>query len=250
MIQQPKLGRKIAAIRKANGLTQEELVVKCNLNVRTLQRIESGEATPRAYTLKLIFEALEYSFEKSAPKRLIPNWIEQFYLSFIDLFNLKTNTMKKLSILTVMLFLVVLGVSSLFNMGNAQNKTKPANYQPEKNVLIDTIRADKFEIAGMFSGWNNDMELVGRDVKCIVNGAVTIKTPLIRLNKETGEIRTPCYTGILINDTIKIIDLKCQPEERIVSHVSISGNAFTYKGKLVFSEKESIKAVKIIIPRD
>lgn len=250
MIQQPELGNKIAEIRKAKGLTQEELVAKCNLNVRTLQRIESGEATPRAYTLRLIFEALEYSFEKSDEKGLKLKWLEQFYIGFIDLFNLKTNTMKKLSILTVMLFIVVFGISSLFNIGNAQNKTKPDNNQSEKSIPIDTIKTDKFEIAGMFNGWNNDMELVGRDVNCIINGAVMIETPLIKLNKETGEIRTPCYTGIIINNTLKIKDLKCQPEERIVSHISFSGDEFTFNGKLVFSESESIKAGKIIIPRD
>ena len=96
MIQQPELGKKIADLRKAKGLTQEELVEKCNLNVRTLQRIESGEATPRTYTLKLIFEALEYSFDKSQnDKGLILKWLEQFYISFIDLFNLKTNKYKR-----------------------------------------------------------------------------------------------------------------------------------------------------------
>jgi len=34
---QPDLGKKIAELRKAKGLTQEELVEKCNLSVRTLQ---------------------------------------------------------------------------------------------------------------------------------------------------------------------------------------------------------------------
>ena len=35
-MKQPELGRKIAELRKARGLTQEELVEKGNLNVRTL----------------------------------------------------------------------------------------------------------------------------------------------------------------------------------------------------------------------
>ncbi len=34
--QQPYLGKKTAKLRKARGLTQEELVGKCNLSVRTL----------------------------------------------------------------------------------------------------------------------------------------------------------------------------------------------------------------------
>jgi len=38
---QPDLGKRIVELRKAKGLTQEELVAKCNLSVRTLQRIEA-----------------------------------------------------------------------------------------------------------------------------------------------------------------------------------------------------------------
>lgn len=57
-MKQPELGRKISEIRKAKGLTQEELVEMCNLNVRTIQRIEAGEVTPRSYTIKALFEAL------------------------------------------------------------------------------------------------------------------------------------------------------------------------------------------------
>jgi transcriptional regulator with XRE-family HTH domain len=126
MIQQPELGKKIADLRKAKGLTQEELVERCNLNVRTLQRIESGEATPRTYTLKLIFEALEYSFDKSEnEKELILKWLEQFYISFIDLFNLKTNTMKKISILTVMTTAIFLGIFVVSTRLSAQDSDSP-----------------------------------------------------------------------------------------------------------------------------
>jgi transcriptional regulator with XRE-family HTH domain len=58
-MKQPELGKKIIELRKKKGLTQEELVDKCKLNVRTLQRIESGEVNPRSYTIKIIFETLE-----------------------------------------------------------------------------------------------------------------------------------------------------------------------------------------------
>lgn len=57
-MKQPELGKKISEMRKAKGLTQEELVEMCNLNVRTIQRIEAGEVTPRSYTVKTLFEAL------------------------------------------------------------------------------------------------------------------------------------------------------------------------------------------------
>ncbi|MGY6521199.1 MAG: helix-turn-helix domain-containing protein [Mongoliitalea sp.] len=57
-MKQPQLGQKIQEWRKAKGLTQEELVERCNINVRTIQRIEAGEVTPRSYTVKAILEAL------------------------------------------------------------------------------------------------------------------------------------------------------------------------------------------------
>jgi transcriptional regulator with XRE-family HTH domain len=63
-MKQPQLGKKISELRKAKGLTQEELVEKCNLNVRTIQRIEAGEVTPRSYTVKALFEALDYQWEE------------------------------------------------------------------------------------------------------------------------------------------------------------------------------------------
>jgi len=58
-MKQPELGKKILELRRAKGLTQEELVEKCNIGVRTIQRIEAGEVTPRSYTIKTILAALE-----------------------------------------------------------------------------------------------------------------------------------------------------------------------------------------------
>ena len=60
---QPGLGILIADLRKKQGLTQEELVERCNLNVRTIQRIEAGEVNPRSYTVKNILEALGTSID-------------------------------------------------------------------------------------------------------------------------------------------------------------------------------------------
>lgn len=59
-MKQPELGKKITELRKGKGFTQEELVDRCNISVRTLQRIEAGEVTPRVYTIKTILAALDY----------------------------------------------------------------------------------------------------------------------------------------------------------------------------------------------
>lgn len=59
-MEQPQLGKKIIELRLAKGLTQTELAEKCNLSLRTIQRIESTEVTPRSYTLKMIFKILDF----------------------------------------------------------------------------------------------------------------------------------------------------------------------------------------------
>ena len=63
IMKQPELGKKVAELRKSSGLTQEELVEKCNISVRTIQRIEAGEVVPRSYTLKTILNALGANFD-------------------------------------------------------------------------------------------------------------------------------------------------------------------------------------------
>jgi len=126
---QPELGKRIAELRKAKGFTQEELVEKCNINVRTLQRIESGEVTPRSYTVKTIFTALDYNVYDSTNKQsegyelirsVLSTWPGQSYQYLLDLFNLKTNKMRKLmilsipfiTILVVMLFVISSGAKA------------------------------------------------------------------------------------------------------------------------------------------
>jgi len=129
IMKQPALGLKISELRQSKGLTQEELVKRCNLSVRTLQRIEAGEVEPRGYTLKLISEALGYNFfktEQQATSGLKSKWKtlpgKLFPQKAKELFNLKTNTMKKLTILSLPLILlsVLLIMSNLD--ANARSK--------------------------------------------------------------------------------------------------------------------------------
>ncbi len=62
-MKQPELGQKIVELRKQKGFTQEELVEQCNINVRTIQRIEAGEVMPRSFTLKTILNVLGEDLE-------------------------------------------------------------------------------------------------------------------------------------------------------------------------------------------
>lgn len=79
-MKQPELGKRISEMRKAKGLTQEELVELCNLNVRTIQRIEAGEVTPRSYTIKALFDALGF---KGAPDQLSPKPVKAPWVLFL-----------------------------------------------------------------------------------------------------------------------------------------------------------------------
>ena len=55
-------GPKLIEVRKAKGLTQDEVAEKCKITVRTIQRIESGKVAPRAFTIKIISETLGFDF--------------------------------------------------------------------------------------------------------------------------------------------------------------------------------------------
>ncbi len=131
-MKQPDLGKKIAEIRKRKLLTQEELVAKCEINIRTLQRIEAGEVTPRAYTLKAILKAMDYSapefLELNVTKKpsisVISSWLSSWYSEITNLFNFKFNTMKKNLIFLLSLFVVVFLVYYL-KPQSAENTSNP-----------------------------------------------------------------------------------------------------------------------------
>lgn len=96
-MRQPELGKKILELRNSKGLTQEELAFQCELNIRTVQRIESGEVDPRVFTLGLLSKALEYDFISLDKKNLL-FWRIMLHISSllpILIFPIVIYTMKK-----------------------------------------------------------------------------------------------------------------------------------------------------------
>ena len=61
-------GKKLLEVRKAKGLTQEEVAEKCGITIRTIQRIESGLVEPRVYTIKIISETIGFEFFEYAER--------------------------------------------------------------------------------------------------------------------------------------------------------------------------------------
>ena len=114
-------GKQLLKIRKARGLTQAEVAEKCNVTVRTIQRIESGTVIPRSSTVKIISESLEVDFFKITNQNSnLKSHVMLWYLK--DLFNFKTNAMKKISILsTAILFLFFIGVNIFSTEAQSKN---------------------------------------------------------------------------------------------------------------------------------
>ena len=126
-MKQPELGKRISELRKEKGLTQEELVEQCNINVRTIQRIEAGEVNPRTYTIKTILNVLgedftdklmvkedlkNHSFTLKEQKRLELSWISGIVLVILSSIVIVHSYMTRTSnwsdaITTIVLLLIV-----------------------------------------------------------------------------------------------------------------------------------------------
>ena len=261
-MKQPELGKKISELRKAKGLTQEELVEKCNLSVRTLIRIESGEVSPRSYKVKLIFNALDYSFynssinlnnrfSNSAPT--ISKWLEQFYRYVFDLFNLKTNTMKKITILTIFFTAIVFGLFALVSESNAQKKDKADGLVSDKNSSKNTTSHEMvFTNFSCDNCFEENGEMIGRDVKFKNNG-VTVNFRLFKLNKNTREFNAGFVKGKLSENKVELtlaqdiitdgnVKYTADKVEKTDNKILLKGNA-----KLISSQNESIETDEIII---
>jgi transcriptional regulator with XRE-family HTH domain len=192
-MKQPDLGRKISQLRKEKGLTQEELVEKCEISIRTLQRIESGEVTPRSYTLKTILKQLESENSIEFEKKEIENlsWLEQLKTYVIELFNLKTKTMKKILILTA-IFTGILFVS--FATTKENKKKEKEEFTKREIVFSDFYCENCFE---------ENHELFGHGVSFKTNG-VKIKIDLIKINKQTGQFNCGLIKGKLLENRLEI----------------------------------------------
>lgn len=205
-MKQPELGRTIADLRKAKGLTQEELVDVCNLNVRTLQRIESGEVTPRTYTLKIISDALDFDMnllivqtngigkKQDLFGKLKPAW---FY--FKDLFNFKTYTMRKIMTLSTVLLAMAICLMAFRNK-------EVINTQSSKEVreYIEAIQAKykQWYESGMMDScvtiFSDDVCLINN--WSILNGKEAVRTQLFKVQHNQyrileGQIESFSHSG-------------------------------------------------------
>lgn len=222
-MKQPELGRKIYELRKQKGLTQEELVEKCNINVRTIQRIEAGETTPRSFTIKTLLEALDANLDLDsfANETVITNndkkilniaWVSgviYFVFGFIEaiadiyqfidddsLFNIVSYTAIKIisSITFVLFFIGFIRVAKLYSLKLLKII-----------VYIFIIAYVVFAMLDVYSlSLANETIIVSTIVELIVFGAIQIifGLSLLQLKDKLG-------TLIQINGILEIITGAC-----------------------------------------
>ena len=153
-MRKPDFGTKLIEVRRAKGLTQEDVAERCKITVRTIQRIESGVVQPRAFTIKIISDVLGIDFFEAANTRYDANRESlssnlnkpsfQWYLK--DLFNLKTKTMKKISILTTSFLMMGLAMFVFISKIQAQPdhknvfKSIVVQYNDDKTIKRIDVR--------------------------------------------------------------------------------------------------------------
>ncbi len=220
-MKQPELGRKIYELRKQKGLTQEELVEKCNINVRTIQRIEAGETTPRSFTIKILLEALDASLDSFTNETEITDrdrnilniaWISgvvYFVFGFIEtiadvyqftdddsLFNIITYSSIKIvsSIVFVLFFMGFLRVAKIYS----SNLLKTIVYIFMIAYVLSAI-LDVYSIS-----LANETVIVSAVIELIVFGAIQIifGLSLLQLKDKLG-------TLIQVNGILEIITGAC-----------------------------------------
>ncbi len=153
-MKQTEFGKTLAKVRKSKGLTQIELADKCSLSSRTIQRIEAGIVSPRSYTIRTLSAALDYDFlkelsievvdEQKCELRRFGKW---FFFQIIDLFNFKTNIMRKLLILTTISVLVAIAVLFFSNKTSAQESDTLINFLTIE-CKVDISQKEALKIIG------------------------------------------------------------------------------------------------------
>jgi len=168
-------GTKLIDVRKAKGLTQEEVAEKCKITVRTIQRVESGLVQPRAYTIKTISDVLGFDFFETSDTGYVVNEVNQnpifekrnilWYLK--DLFNLKTNAMKKISVLTTSFLIIGLSMFVFVSKLQAQQDNKNiytsiiTKYNSDKSISRIEVRFSTRLTFDSLVYIQNDLKLKG-----------------------------------------------------------------------------------------
>lgn len=205
-LKQPQLGKTIQALRQEKKLTQEELVEKCNVNVRTLQRIEAGDVTPREFTIKAILEALDYKFEqvadsiqrKVSAKRMNIGWIAgliYFIFGFgeaiVDYFRFENDLAIYFPLIYTGVKTVVTVAYIFFMIGfiEAGKMLKSSLLKISALLMLGSMAViELYDILSIFSGLSSEEFVMVKGFESVAFGGVDIVfgIALIKIRKQLG----------------------------------------------------------------
>ena len=193
-MKQPQLGKKIIELRLTKGLTQTELAEKCNLSLRTIQRIESTEVTPRSYTLKLIFKTLDFDGFNLANNNSS--------LNSKGSFNLKKNVVRNILLLLIT-SLVSIAIFKLIS-----------DYKMQSNTEVkEIIQKNQTNIKEWMNNKQVDSVLTQfSDNACVLNsicGKIQIRQTLYDNIDKGYKIINYKIIAISVSDTIAVEKYEC-----------------------------------------
>ena len=131
-------GRKLAESRNRAGWTQEELAERCNLHVRTVQRIEAGDVRPRAYTVRLLETALGESLAAGITHDQASDEYERFRTEYRRRRRLRIGIM--VTALTLMIGVTLIAFLSWELFGMSKRTWAPFFYLVMFGLLIGIAR--------------------------------------------------------------------------------------------------------------
>lgn len=197
-MKQPQLGQKISELRLAKGLTQTELAEKCKISLRTIQRIESTEVTPRSYTLKLIFNILDFD-GFSLPNK-----------------NSSTKNNSKIKVVKTIFLFLIISIVSIVIFKLVSNSKKQATTE-----VIGIIKKNQSAIKQWMNNKQVDSVLtLYSDNACILNsvcGKIQIREMMNNIVNNDYKLLEYNSISIDISNTIAVEKYK---------------NTYRYKGKI------------------
>jgi transcriptional regulator with XRE-family HTH domain len=120
------LGKQIREARKMKGFTQAELAFECNLDIRTIQRIENEKVIPRLYTLRIISNILKVNIENTRNEELFNEELRKYRKVFAIRKKIRITTF--ILVILLMISIVILAFPSWVLWGMPKQVWAPYFY--------------------------------------------------------------------------------------------------------------------------
>lgn len=200
---------KLIEIRRAKGLTHEDFAESCKLNVRTIQRIESGHVQPRAQTIKLICDALDIDFYGTSAASSHP-----FIWQIKNLFNFKSHKMEKITILSSSALIIVFATFVIGSKTQAQSPKPVAK-------------------SGLTISYNEDQTI--KRVDAVFTTSLTLDSVVAIAEALEDEKIIVSYKSLEFNEQGYLESIECE----VTNRVTETGGSFEVKNLSTIDKNHS-----------